>query len=64
MESIVPSSINIPPNSATEYATEGAMSFRRHRFWFISFVMKPFKDIDQRTMDQPPPRRPANRRAG
>jgi hypothetical protein len=63
MESAVPSSIDIPLDSRTDYALDAPMAFRRERFWFISFLMTPFKDIDQRAVEQPAPlRRPKQRR--
>lgn len=58
----MPSSIDIPPNGATGYATDSPMSFRRQRFRVLGFVMTPFKDIDQRTMDPSAPRLPGSGR--
>jgi hypothetical protein len=29
------------------------MAFRRERYWFLSFMMTPFKDIDNRATEQP-----------
>ena len=39
------------------------MAFRRQRFWFLSFVMTPFKDLDQRTMDPSTRHQPGQQRA-
>ena len=47
----MPSSIDIPPNSAADY--DSTMGFRRERYWFLSFMMTPFKDIDNRAMEDP-----------
>ncbi len=58
MEPRVPSSTNLLRNSAGEYTAP--MSFRRERYWFLSFVMTPFKDIEPRTVDD----RPSRQRAG
>lgn len=57
MEPILPSSIDIPLDSAADFALDAPMAFRRERFWFISFVMTPFKDIDQRAVEDAAPRR-------
>jgi hypothetical protein len=59
MEPSVPSSIDVPRNSVSEY--DVPMAFRRERYWFLSFVMTPFKDIEPRTVDNPSPRRRAGR---
>jgi hypothetical protein len=58
----VPSSIDIPFDRAADHAPDAPCAFRRERFWFISFVMTPFKDIDQRAVEQAEPRRPVRRR--
>ena len=58
----MPSAADIPPKGTPEYATESPMAFRRKRFWFLSFLMTPFRDIDNRIMDQPTPREPGKRR--
>jgi len=58
----VPSSIDFPLSSAADYGHDAPMAFRRERFWFISFVMTPFKDIDQRAVEKAAPRRPGQRR--
>jgi len=60
MESRVPASIDVPHNSVGEY--NAPMGFRRQPYWFLSFVMTPFKDIDQRAVEDPTPRRTARRR--
>ncbi len=57
----MPSSIDIPFDRAADVAFDAPMAFRRERFWFISFVMTPFKDIDQRAVEDAPPPRPAKR---
>jgi hypothetical protein len=49
MEASVPSSTDVLRNSASEYNVP--MSFRRQRYWFLSFVMTPFKDVEPRTVD-------------
>ncbi len=59
MESGVPSSIDIPLGDVTGYDKEAPLAFRRERYWFLSFMMAPFKDIDMRAVaDTEPPRRP------
>ncbi len=55
----MPSSIDVPRNSASEYNVP--MAFRRERYWFLSFVMTPFKDIEPRTLDDRMPRQRARR---
>ncbi|MGE5269267.1 MAG: hypothetical protein ACM3JG_06285 [Thiohalocapsa sp.] len=45
----MPSSIDLPLSSAGEY--NAPMAFRRQRYWFLSFVMTPFKDVEPRTVD-------------
>jgi hypothetical protein len=47
----MPSSIDVSLNSAADYYAP--MAFRRERFWFLSFMMTPFKDIDNRAMEEP-----------
>jgi hypothetical protein len=59
MESRVPSLIDVPRSSAAEY--NAPMAFRRQPYWFLSFVMTPFKDIEPRTQDNPTPRQLARR---
>jgi hypothetical protein len=51
MESIVPSSLDLP--QASPYDMHAPMGFRRQRYWFLSFVMTPFRDIEPRTQDNP-----------
>ncbi len=64
MEATMPSSIDVPRGNAGEYAMDAPMAFRRQRFWFISFVMTPFKDLDDRAMlEQSAPRQPGKRRS-
>ena len=62
MESAVPSSIDVPLSNPAQYIDDAPMAFRRERFWFISFVMTPFKDIDLRAVEEAEPRRPGKRR--
>ena len=53
----MPSSIDVP-FSAADYAKDYThFAFRRQPFWFLSFVMTPFKDIDGRTVDDRAARR-------
>ena len=47
----MPSSNNNPLNNANDY--DAPMAFRRERYWFLSFMMTPFKDIDNRAAEQP-----------
>ena len=47
----MPSSIDVPLNNAADY--DAPMAFRRERYWFLSFMMTPFKDIDNRATEQP-----------
>ena len=56
----MPSSIDVSLNSANEY--NAPMGFRRQPYWFLSFVMTPFKDIEPRTQDERGPRQAARRR--
>lgn len=58
----MPSSIDVSLDSPADYALDAPMAFRRERFWFISFVMTPFKDIDQRAVEETAPRRPGKPR--
>ena len=51
----MPSSIDVSRGSAGEYAMNAPMAFRRQPYWFLSFLMMPFKDIDQRAVEQPAP---------
>jgi hypothetical protein len=60
MESSVPSSIDLPRSSASEY--NAPMAFRREPYWFLSFVMTPFKDIEPRAVDDQTRRQAASRR--
>ena len=53
MEFSVPSSIDLPLHRANEY--NAPMAFRRQPYWFLHFVMTPFKDIEPRTQDNPSP---------
>ena len=55
----MPSSIDIPRHSASEYNVP--MAFRRQPYWFLHFVMTPFKDLEPRTQDNPSPQRLAQR---
>lgn len=55
----MPSSIDVSLSSANEY--NPPMAFRRQPYWFLSFVMTPFKDIEPRTQDEPRPRQAARR---
>jgi hypothetical protein len=45
----MPSSIDVPMN--TDY--DAPMAFRRERYWFLSFMTAPFKDIDNRASEEP-----------
>jgi hypothetical protein len=47
----MPSSIDVPRNNTADY--DAPMAFRRERYWFLSFMMTPFKDIDNRAAEQP-----------
>ena len=47
----MPPSNNILLNNANDY--NAPMAFRRERYWFLSFMMTPFKDIDNRAMEEP-----------
>ena len=60
MESSVPSSIDVPRGSANGY--NAPMAFRRQPYWFLSFVMTPFKDIEPRTVEDETRRQAAKRR--
>ena len=44
-------STNTPMMNA-EQGLDAPMGFRRERNWFLSFVMAPFKDVDQRATDE------------
>ena len=57
----MPSSIDMPMNNSDEHAMKALMSFRRERYWFLNFIMTPFKDIDHRTVPESAPRLPARR---
>ena len=52
---------DVPHGSVNEY--NAPMAFRRQPYWFLSFVMTPFKDIDGRAVEDPN-QRPRNRRRG
>jgi hypothetical protein len=58
----MPSSTNLAFNNNADFDNNAPMAFRRERFWFISFVMTPFRDIDQRAVVQPLPNQSNNRR--
>ncbi len=62
METAMPASIDMPLGRAADHATNAPMAFRRERYWVLSFVMAPFKDIDGRAVPDPTPRRPDRRR--
>jgi hypothetical protein len=47
----MPSSIDVSLSTAADY--DAPMAFRRERYWFLSFMMTPFKDIDNRAAEQP-----------
>jgi len=55
----VPSSTDVLRSSASDYNVP--MSFRRQRYWFLSFVMTPFKDVEPRTVDDRPGRQRTRR---
>ncbi len=55
----MPSSTDVLRRSTNEY--DVPMSFRRERFWVLSFVMTPFKDIEPRTVDDRAARQGARR---
>lgn len=59
----MPSSIDIPLSGAAEDAAEAPMAFRRERYWFLSFLMTPFRDIDNRVAEDAASVRPAKRRS-
>jgi len=40
------------PLTSTEQTLNAPMAFRRERNWFLSFVMAPFKDVDQRATEE------------
>ena len=54
----MPPVIDVPRYSASEY--NAPMGFRRQPYWFLSFVMTPFKDIEPRTVDDRALRQAAN----
>jgi hypothetical protein len=56
----MPSSIDVTLSSAADY--DAPMAFRRERYWFLSFMMTPFKDLDNRATEQAAPRQPGKRR--
>ena len=47
----MPSSNNVSLNNAADY--NAPMAFRRERYWFLSFMMTPFKDLDNRATEDP-----------
>lgn len=49
----MPSSVDVQINPAADYATDAPMAFRRQTNWFVSFLMMPFRDIDQRAVLEP-----------
>ena len=53
-----------PSNNVLHNATDynAPMAFRRERYWFLSFMMTPFKDIDNRAAEQVVPQQPRQRR--
>jgi hypothetical protein len=55
----MPSSIDVPLSSAADY--DAPMAFRRERYWFLSFMMTPFKDIDNRATEPAAPRQAGER---
>ena len=55
----MPTSIDVSRGSAGEY--DAPMAFRRQPYWFLNFVMTPFKDIEPRTVEYTPMRRAAKR---
>ena len=63
LETDMPSTIDMSRGHSTLYV-DGAASFRRERNWFLSFLMTPFKDMDQRAIDQAAAVAAAKRRAG
>ena len=52
MEPSVPQSTDVLRSRTSDYNVP--MSFRRERYWFLSFLMTPFKDIEPRTIDDRP----------
>ena len=55
----MPSSIDVPLNNA-DY--DAPMAFRRERYWFLSFMMTPFKDLDNRATEQWSDHKPGKQR--
>jgi hypothetical protein len=55
----MPSSIDVPLNTA-DY--DAPMAFRRERYWFLSFMTTPFKDIDDRATEQWSDHKPGEQR--
>ena len=43
-------SIDVTRHGAADHAADAPMAFRRERYWFLSFMMTPFKDIDDRAL--------------
>jgi hypothetical protein len=58
----MPSSIDISLGPVSDYAAEAPMAFRRKRLWFLSFVMAPFQDLDNRAIEDAAPGRSAPKR--
>ena len=58
----MPSSIDLLLGDDAEYAMEAPLAFRRERNWFLSFVMTPFQDIDNRAVADPTRSQPRKRR--
>ena len=59
MELSVPPAYDVSHRSNDEY--DAPMAFRRQPYWFLSFVMTPFKDIEPRTVETPTRRQHARR---
>ena len=55
----MPSSIDVSRGSAGGY--DVPMAFRRQPYWFLNFVMTPFKDIEPRTVEYTSVRKLAQR---
>ena len=58
----MPSSIDVPLNNGANHAADAPLAFRRERYWFLSFLMTPFKDIEPRAAEQPAPGQAGERR--
>jgi len=57
----MPSSIDVP-FGVTEYDMDEPLGFRRQPFWFLTFLMTPFKDVEPRTVEDTRPTRIKQRR--